>query len=366
MRDAGPRPAKLVRIVLSNSSTMWGGVHQVTEFLARGLQARGHEVIVYCRPGSRLEARIRPIAVCRPILRGMDLDPRALARCFAALRRDSPQVVLTLMKKDVRLTAPVAKMLGIPVVVRHPSNQPLKNNPYIRVLYSAIPAHHVTNAEATRQTLLRSAPWLRPEKITVIYNGVDSSAFDSAEPAQLALGPDGISIGYVGSFEPPKGLLDLVTAWKEVAVKVPRAHLVLVGRGSLEPTLRAQLEGLPRVVWAGYRTDVPSVIKALDLLVLPSYVEGAPNVVLEAMSAAKPVVATAVSGTPELVDHGTTGLLVPPYQPGQLAQAIINLASDPAARARMGAAGRERVQTRFRVDSMVEQYDDLLTRTAKH
>jgi glycosyltransferase involved in cell wall biosynthesis len=353
-----------VRVVLSNSSAKWGGVHAVTEFLARGLQARGHEVIVYCRPDSKLEARIRPIARCRPILRGMDLSPAALLRCSKALRQDAPDVVLTLMKKDVRLTAPAARLMGVPVVVRHPAEQPLRNNPYTRILYGVIPTHHVTNAQATRQTLLRSAPWLKPEDITVIYNGVDLDAFDHAEAAALTTSPDAIRICYLGGFESRKGLVDLIAAWPEVAARVPNAHLLLVGRGPLEATLREQIQPLPRVIMVGYRSDVPAVLKAIDLLVLPSYWEGAPNVVLEAMAAGKPVVATAVSGTPELVDHGRTGLLVPPHASAALAQALIELAADPAARARMGAAGREKAKTQFSVEAMVDHYVELLARVA--
>lgn len=91
-----------MRVVLSNASTSWGGVRQVTEDLARGLLARGHEVVVFCRPGSRLAARMRPIAHCEEILRGTDFHPLTLARCVRALRRHRPDVVLALMTTPIR------------------------------------------------------------------------------------------------------------------------------------------------------------------------------------------------------------------------------------------------------------------------
>ena len=81
-----------MRIVLSNASYAWGGVHQVTEALARGLRARGHEVVVFVRPGSSLETRIREVAPVEPILKGMDLSPAAVWRATAALRRHRPDV----------------------------------------------------------------------------------------------------------------------------------------------------------------------------------------------------------------------------------------------------------------------------------
>lgn len=353
-----------MRIVLSNASSAWGGVHLVTEVLARGLQARGHEVVVFCRPASRLEERMHGVAPTVPILRGMDLSPPSLWRARRELRRLRPDAVVALMKKDVRLTAPVARAMGIPVVVRHANDQPLRRGPYGRLLYGVVPALHVTNAEATRRTLLASAPWLAPERVRVIYNGVDLARFDAATPAPLGLPPGAVAIGYVGSFEPRKGLPDLAEAWPRVAAALPHAHLVLVGEGTHGPLLRERLADAPRVHFLGRRSDVPAVMRSLDLLVLPSYVEGAPNVVLEAMAAGIPAVATAVSGTPELVRDGETGRLVAPRDPDGLARALVEVAGDAGLRARMGRAGRQRAENGFTLDGMIGRYEALLAELA--
>ena len=93
-----------MRIVLSNASFKWGGVHLVTEQLAYGLERRGHEVVVFCRPKSALEERLRGRFTAISIARGMDFSPLALVRIRAALRRVRAEVVLTLMDKDLRLT----------------------------------------------------------------------------------------------------------------------------------------------------------------------------------------------------------------------------------------------------------------------
>lgn len=353
-----------MRIVFSNASAAWGGVHTVTEFLTRGLMERGHEVSVLCRPGSILEARMRDVAPVVPVLRGMDLHPATLWRVRAALRRLRPDVLLTLTKKDVRLSAPVARALGVPVVVRHANDQGLPRGPYGRLLYGAVPAVHVTNADATRRTILASAPWLPPERVRVIYNGVELARFDGVAPADLGLPAGAVAIGYVGSFEPRKGLPDLADAWPAVAAAVPHAHLVLVGKGTHDELLRARLGHDPRVHFLGHRADVGAVMRALDLLVLPSYVEGAPNVVLEAMAAGRAVVATAVSGTPELVDEGVTGRLVPAGDAAALAAALTEVAGDAGRRAAMGHAGRARVEAQFTIAGMLDRYEALLHETA--
>jgi glycosyltransferase involved in cell wall biosynthesis len=354
-----------VRVALSNASRAWGGVHLVTEVLARGLQERGHEVRVLCRAGSRLEARMRGIAPLDPVLRGMDLHPGSLWATGRALRRFRPDVLLTLTTKDVRLSAPVARALGIPVVVRHANDRPIRPGPYGRMLYGALPAHHVTNAEATRRTVLASAPWLPPERVRVIYNGVHIERFETAQPAPLDLPAGAVALGYVGSFEPRKGLLDLAAAWPAVAAAVPAAHLLLVGEGSQEERLRALLADSPRVRFLGYRADTPAVMRALDALVLPSHREGAPNVVLEAMAAGRPVVATDVSGTAELMLEGITGLLVPPRAPEALARALVALASDGALRDRMAAAAHEHARSRFSLTRMLDEYEAFLGEVAR-
>jgi glycosyltransferase involved in cell wall biosynthesis len=263
------------------------------------------------------------------------------------------------MKKDTTMTAVVAAAMGIPVVIRHANNRPLKDDVYHRVLYGAIPTLHVVNANATRETLLRSAPWLSREKIKLIYNGVDASRYESATPIDTGLADGDVAVGYVGIFEPRKGLRELALAWPRIAAALPHAHLFMCGKGSLEAELRSTLSNAPRVHWLGHRNDVPSVMRALDMLVLPSHVEGAPNVVLEAMAAGLPVVATAISGTPELVRDGVDGLLVPDRNVDVLVKAVIDMASSPELRSSAGAAARHRALEQFTIDGMIDAYERL-------
>src|SRR4029078_4628390 len=112
-----------MRIVLSNSSSNWGGVHRVTEILAHGLQARGHEVVVFGMGGRMLEERMRNSVRFEPVLHGIDFHPVAIAKSITALRRHRADVGMTLKKKDVTMTGVAARTLRIPFIVRHPNQQ---------------------------------------------------------------------------------------------------------------------------------------------------------------------------------------------------------------------------------------------------
>ena len=338
----------------------WGGVHVITELLARGLTARGHIVTIFGAPGSILEERMRGIAPFEPILSGMDLHPAVLWKARRALRDHRADVVLAMMKKDVRLTVPAAWSMGIPSVVRHANDRPLNGWLYDRALFGALPALHVANSSATRKTLIDSAPWLRDESMVVIYNGIDTTAIESAAPADLGLPQDAIAIGFAGRLEKRKGLLDLMSAWSTVAAELPRAHLVIVGRGPDEAQAKAIAGSAPRIHWLGYRPDVPAVLRALDIAVVPSHWEGFGLIAAEASIAGVPVVAASASSLPEIVTHNVTGILVPPKDPRALADAVIELARDPERRARLGEAGKAESTRRFSADKMVDAYESAL------
>ena len=166
------------------------------------------------------------------------------------------------------------------------------------------------------------------------------------------------------SFEGRKGVVELAHAWPAVARALPNAHLVLCGKGAKENEMRQALQSAPRVHWLGYRKDVASVMRSLDVLVLPSHVEGAPNVVLEAMTAGPAIVATAVSGTPELVRDGLEARLIPDKDEPALVGALVEVASNPDLRRSMAQASKIRVEEKFTIPRMLDEYEGLLMEIA--
>jgi glycosyltransferase involved in cell wall biosynthesis len=350
-----------VNIVISNASPKWGGLHEVTEMLARGLKARGHEITVFAHSAGILEERMAPVAHVETVLSGMDLSPLTIVRAARSLKRWKADVALLMSKKDVRLTGPAAWMQGIPYVIRYANDRPLRSA-YDWLLFGRLPSGQIANSMATRTTLLRSAPWLKEELVTVIHNGIDPARFDGAGPAPLGLPADALTFGFIGRLERRKGLLDLAYAWPRVARAVSNAHLVIVGKGPNEHDVRGILSDAPRVHWLGFRKDVPEILHATDIAVVPSHWEGFGLVALEALTAGKPVIATRASSLPEIVDDGVQGRLVPPQNPDALAKAMIDLARDPEARKQMGAAGYSRARREFSLEKMLDGYEEVLTR----
>jgi glycosyltransferase involved in cell wall biosynthesis len=143
-----------------------------------------------------------------------------------------------------------------------------------------------------------------------------------------------------------------------VAKVVPRARFIVAGDGPLRAELEALVGRLgleQNVYFLGFRSDPRALIGLLDVLVVPSHTEGAPLVVLEAMAAGVPVVASAVGGIPDQVRHGEDGLLVPPGDPAALGDAVLELLGDPGLARRMGAAGSRKAATDFSHATMVER-----------
>ena len=168
----------------------------------------------------------------------------------------------------------------------------------------------------------------------------------------------------IARLAPQKGHRVLFDALPRVLERVPEARVRVVGHEELSTVaeLRAYAAGrgvADRVAFEGFRGDVPSVLRELDLFVLPSLWEGFGLVLLEAMAAGRPVVASAVGPIPEVVVDGESGLLVPPGDPEALARAIVRVLEDAVLAERLGRAGRARVEQVFGLDRMVERTDAL-------
>ena len=209
-------------------------------------------------------------------------------------------------------------------------------------------------------------------KLEVIPSGIGNEEPPEVDRAEVRRGfgfaPDAPLILFAGRLAPQKAVEDLLAAIDVLQHVRPDLCVLIVGDGPL----REKLEGLVSafrighaVKFLGHRDDVPRLLAASDLLVLPSLYEGLPNVVLEAMRFRKPVVATAAPGTTEVVKHGETGLLVPMKKPTALAQAIRTVIEDPVLAARLGEAGRTRAEAEFRAATMIDRFAALYERLAR-
>jgi glycosyltransferase involved in cell wall biosynthesis len=203
-----------------------------------------------------------------------------------------------------------------------------------------------------------------PDKVVTIYNGIDVKAFMDSdltrEEAQTQLGlsdRDAFVYGTVGRLAETKGQEVLLKAFARVCEKYPKSWLIITGKGRLDSELRglsAELNIDERVVFLGYRTDIPEVLKALDVFVLPSIAEGLPGALLEAMAAGIPVIASRVGGVPEILNDPSLGIMVSPSSTDELASAMERLRSmDEIRRNMMGEALRKRVLEEFTKEKMI-------------
>lgn len=226
----------------------------------------------------------------------------------------------------------------------------------------------VTNSYAAQQACLRQEKWIRAEKIRVIYNGIEVNQYAiSSHPAEKKrrwnIPEDAPVVGIVGTLQPCKGHKNFLYAAAQVLQHFPGTFFFIIGR---DLGLQGELANLAQVlnieqsvIFTGESDDLPKLFSVIDILVSSSLFEGISNALLEGMAARKPIVATRIDGTLELILHGETGLLVPPENPEQLAQAIQQLLSDPDLRIRLGNAGRLRASTFFHIDRLMQQTEEL-------
>ena len=225
--------------------------------------------------------------------------------------------------------------------------------------------HYITVSDSVKEYLIEKAN-IFPEKITTIYNGVALNGLtpegEGAAPDLFDMEPHESVILAVGRLHRQKGYDYLIRAIATVKREIPSVKLLIAGEGEEENDLKNLVKSLDlskEVILTGLCREVEKLLNFTELFVLPSLWEGMPNAVLEAMAAAKPVVATRVGGVPELVKDGETGILVPPEDPESLARAIVGLLRNTAQANSMGNAGRKRVQDHFSLTAMVTKTDSL-------
>jgi len=301
---------------------------------------------------------------------------KTVRRIEAALGEDQPQIFHAFLYWANVLGAWAASRARVPCVIA--SRRSLgffkDGRPWLQSLenWANGRVHRVTvNSKAVLEDVL-ARERIRSEKIRLIHNGVAVEATPRPEEIapflrNLGLSPEsraGLSlIVCVANLIHYKGHQTLIEAMAEVVQALPNARLILVGRdGGMEAALRRRVTELNlerAVIFAGPQSALRPVYAAADLVVLASDEEGFSNVILEAMAAGRAIVATAVGGVPEAIEHGRQGLLVPPHDPTSLARAIIEALREAGLRARLGMAARERASGEFSLDRMLAAHEAL-------
>ncbi len=359
-----------LRICISDSIRIWGGAQRFIVELAEGLHKRGHEVVIQTFPGAPLagRARARGLTVTEVPVR-TDAAPWIVAPLAFGMRRRPYDVVITTWDKDLRTTGLAARLAGRGTLVVHTRecDDPLKNNARYRWFYTRVADRIVVNSRATLETTLASAPWLDKSRTFILYKGIDLEDFRSLDQGEwrTRLHPDvyDVVIGYAGQLIARKRVDAVLRMLAGPRFEGMPWRFAIAGTGPEEAELRAEAEQLgiaDRVMFCGFVEDIHRWLVAIDMLVLPSFIEGFGYVLAEAGAAGKPCVAYRASSIPEVVVEGETAFLADEGDDVEFASHIQRLAGDPDLRARMGAAARRDVFERHGLDAMVDRMENYL------
>ncbi len=373
VRSPGSAPPRSLAFV--SSLAAWGGGEKWMLDAAVAMRDRGHGVTLVAQPGSALARRGYAASLTVvPVRLGGWLDPRSLWDLAEILRRARVRTVCVNLDKEIRQGALAGLGRGIKLVARRGSPDRIKDNWHYRLVYTRLVDRLICNCEALATTICDPAPWFDRARLRVIPNGVDAAQLEAAaaaaggrEGARRALGlaDHHVVVACIGEVGWRKGQEILLTTAARLRARHPEAVFLVAGEGAGRDDLehRARREGLLDVVrFLGFRDDVPALLAASDVLVLPSRSEGFPNTLLEGMALGLPVVATRADGIPELVDDGVTGALVTIDDETRFTAEVARLLADPALRRRRGDAGRDRARRGFSQPRVMDEVEDCLCR----
>lgn len=350
-----------------------GGAQQNTLFTCRRLAEAGHEVVLASGPGGRLDAEaargpfrhevirtlVRPIAPWR--------DLRTVWALRRLIRSSRPDIVHTHSSKAGALGRLAARLAGARAVVHTVHGWSFSENhpPLARRIYRVVervcsPLTDRFISVSARDLETGHRLGIVPDdRGVVIRSGIDMTRFRPDGPGrqelrtQWRVRDSDVVVVNVSCLKPQKAPLDFVRAAAQASLRAPALFFVLVGDGVLRREVEDEVrrQGLDdRFLLTGWREDVPEILRAADVVALTSLWEGLPRAAVQARVSGRPLVATAVNGTPEAVEAGVTGLLRPARDVEGLAKDLARLATDDALRRRMGQAAAESADFRAEFD----------------
>lgn len=364
---------KILQII--SSKDLGGGTQEYTRILCSGFQSRGHAVKVVCRPGSLVEAYREEGFDVYPIeLRNKSMAIKELVHLMATHHFD----VVHTHNRDADMVGLIcAKKKNVPLIVStihdflnqnelggRKMNFPLWK--YNRIL-KKIPHKLIAISNAIETNILDELK-ISPDRVATIYNGTDLSRFPDnvdieGKKKELGLPSNLPIVGVIGRLITQKGHRYFLESIPIILKKNKNILFLIVGKGNLKEEMKSlakNLEISQYVRFIGYQRDVNTIIKLMDVVVVPSVFEAFGRVITESMACSKPVIATKVGGLAEIVVDGVTGVLVPPKNAQSIANSVLDLLQDKMKAERLGKEGRKRVEEKFNGVLFVENTEKLL------
>jgi len=301
-------------------------------------------------------------------------DPRVIMKLSGIVKSENIHLMCTHGYKPNIIGRFASWLSGVPVIAisRGWTAESRKIRFYERLdkIFLHLSDHVVAVSGGQREKIKKLG--VVPGKISVIHNGINLDEIPQVPSATLRasldLPEDAVIIASAGRLSPEKNQSGMIEVASQVVSRNPKAYFVIFGEGFLRSELEKQIEGAGlrgRFLLPGFRGDLQSLLHEVDIFMLPSFTEGLPNVVLEAFAVRKPVVATAVGGTPEVVKHGVSGFLTGPAEIGKMAEYVHQLVNDPALRDSMGERGYRHIEEEFGFEQQTALYEELYTTVSK-
>ena len=336
-----------------------------------------HVCVLQTKDGNPLTEDILALGVAVDLIEVKRLrDPSSLSRLQNYLKGVQANLVHTQLEFANVLGNISAKLLQLPSVctvhVLPSAGGSLKNKLHQWVEWMVLRFFCdrviTVSEEARRRYIARSG--ISPGKLSTIYNGIDLERFRHIEPdlervavrEEFRVPPDAYLLTTIAVLRPQKGIEYMLRALPTVLESHPNTYYLIVGDGAHRDVLVAEAEELgvrDRVIFAGTRRDVPRLLVASDVFVLPTLTEALPTVLAEAMASHVPIVASAVGGVPEMVVNNKNGKLVSPAEPAELSDACNTLLNSPEMRRSMGEFGWQIVNQKFNINNQVNQLQSL-------
>ncbi|MFC1590523.1 glycosyltransferase [Candidatus Omnitrophota bacterium] len=357
-----------IKVLYFLNSTVRAGVEEHVLQLIDRLDKKRFEPLLVCPQGlidllkgdlGRMHARYYPICIRRW------RHIKAIASFLKVLRDEKPDIVHTHLFFASFFAAPISKVAGIKTVVetahlREAWRRGLKRAFFVDRFFYGFVDKIISVSSAVEGFLVKDKK-LPNSKISVIRNGVD---LDKFRPVSKKIANGKYNIGVIGRLEPQKGHTYLLDAIRAMEEGHDNKRYFIVGDGALKNELKSKSKDLnlnDKIEFMGFRNDIQNVIAEMDLIVLPSLYEGLPLVALESQAMGKPMIATLVDGTPEVIINNKTGILIPPGDSEAIKCALQYVFNNRDRVSRMGDAARRHVESTFNICKQITKTEELYT-----
>ena len=367
-----------VKLLFVIDNLEFGGGERVFTQLINGLSSEQYETCLASNPGGDLyQSLINKEVCCIPLNFSKRINPSLIFKLIRIIRDKKIDIVHGQGARAEFYARIAAKLAGgtkyvstVAMPVEGYDVGPLRKSIYF-VLDRATDKYvdrFIVVSDVLRNALITKRH-IPPEKVTKIYNGIEIDHYDPTTTAsrikirdELGVNKDDILLGALGRMVWQKGFEFLLKCIQNVLTAHGEIKVIIVGEGLLKKDLEnlcRQLKVEDKTIFAGFRSDIREILSAVDIVVIPSLLEGFPMLTLEAMAMAKPIVATRIDGITEQITDGVEGILVPPREPIALADAINKVIENKESARSLGLAARKRVEKEFTVEKMINETENV-------